>query len=701
LFWSNSCLRSKFKQWTAPLQARRGTILDIALGNGVPYPHSCRSGECGNCKTRLLTGDVDHEDYSNQALSNTEREQGLILACRARPKTDIEIAWQSAVDISACAPVRKLKATVIALDHPSHDVTRLRLQIAGEPLAFAAGQYARLSVAKLPARSYSMANDPADAVLEFHVRRMPDGLVSGYIASELKTGDKVRLEAPFGTAYLREDHCGPIIAAGGGTGLAPVLSIARRVLAHMPRRPLHIYFGVRGEADIYAARELEVLAAHDQVQVHIVLSDPGGPTSCRTGYVHQALEQDFSELSGAKVYLCGPPPMVSAMTASVLARGVAAGDIHSDPFTPPATGAGAAQLADEEDDSETGFIGRLSRLFKTSGAADADQPAPQEQEPHWLAATPALQLDTLRAMGKTSTRLLPPYLEHAPAAQALQPWLYLQGIATAGQRQLQTQWQREYVLWSRQDLSEKKYVYWWADGIYNRVAGLDQPLASLLLAGVDEQGKIEFIALEQGGRESPQDWLALLGRLRRRGLQSAPQLVIADSGSGLWPALQEVYPRTLQQYCWRYETARQLLDLAPAEHAAIQAGLRKVCSAPDRRQAEKRFYQFLYHYWLQRPRAAENMEKMLHPLLRFYHFPAHHQRYLRSAGLVSASFAGVSLPALTDAHEVTAELLPAVLYQLGRLAGQRWPQLMMAAGAGRQRSPPDKWHAEENTRAAA
>jgi hypothetical protein len=103
-------------------------------------------------------------------------------------------------------------------------------------------------------------------------------------------------------------------------------------------------------------------------------------------------------------------------------------------------------------------------------------------------------------MGKPSTRLLPPYLEHAQTAQELLPWLYLHGIAAAGQRQLLAQWQREYVLWSRRDLSDKQYLYWWADTIYNRVEGFSEPRGTLLLAGADTAGKLEFIALEPGER---------------------------------------------------------------------------------------------------------------------------------------------------------------------------------------------------------
>ena len=325
----------KIKQWPSPLQAHTGTILDIALNNGVPYPYNCRSGECGHCKTRLLSGEVVHAPCMEQALSDNERQQGYILACRAKPKTDIEIAWDrdENYDAEMTFPIRRLAATVVQLERVATDVSILRLEICSEALSFAAGQYIRLSVGGLPARSYSMANRPGENKLEFHIRHIPHGLVSNYIAHYLSIGDRIELEGPFGHSYLREKNfSGPIIAVGGGTGLAPVLSVVRTALMRMPIRPIHLYFGVRSEADIYANRQLQELTRYDQVNPHIVLSDPVTPTSRRTGFVHQALAEDFTDLADADVYVAGPPPMVDAVSDVVISKGVMRNAIYSDPF---------------------------------------------------------------------------------------------------------------------------------------------------------------------------------------------------------------------------------------------------------------------------------------------------------------------------------------------------------------------------------
>ena len=345
----------KIRQWHTTLENRKGTILDAALRAGIPCPHNCRSGECGQCKTRLLDGRVKHDPCLSEALSDSERNENLILACRARPVTDVEIAWLDAVGQPATSnPTQRQVANVVGLERAAHNVTRLRLEVQGEALAFAAGQYAELHIGKLPVRSFSMANRPDETLLEFHIRRVPDGLVSGYVAQQMALGEKVELEAPFGSAYFREDHDGPIVAVAGGTGLAPVMSIVRTALARVPTRPVHLYFGVQDEADVYAEHELALLAAtHPQVRVHVVLSAPTQPTARRRGFVHEAVVEDLADLSGRIVYTAGPPPMVAAVTATATARGVSASDIHADPFT------AAPQLDTAWKKGLPGYIGRL------------------------------------------------------------------------------------------------------------------------------------------------------------------------------------------------------------------------------------------------------------------------------------------------------------------------------------------------------
>ncbi len=331
------------EQLGTQLPARKGTILDAALAAGVSFPHSCRVGECGACKSRLVAGEVHSLDPADPCvLSPSERADGLILPCRSWPRSDVIVAWLADSESAELVPVRCATATVVGLEDSTHDIKRLLLEVDGPPLTFEPGQFCQLHFADLPGRSYSMANRPDEPVLEFHVRRMPDGQASSYVAEQLQLGDTVRLEGPFGTATLKRGHPGPIVVAAGGSGLAPIRSIVRSALASQPEQPIHLYFGVRGERDIYYESELEELtAAHPNFRFEIVVSEAPEVRERRTGYVHDAIAADFPYLAGTKLYVAGPPPMVEAVTAVAKSRGVETNDIHADAFTaaaPPASG---------------------------------------------------------------------------------------------------------------------------------------------------------------------------------------------------------------------------------------------------------------------------------------------------------------------------------------------------------------------------
>jgi naphthalene 1,2-dioxygenase ferredoxin reductase component len=326
--------RAAIRQHDAPVGVAIGqTILEAALSAGVAYPHGCRSGNCGACKSRLESGEVELTPYSEFALSAAERQDGLILACRAVPWSDVEIAWLDA-DETILHPLRYLTCRVVALDDATHDIKRLRLAIeAGGPFAFSAGQYAALTFAGQAPRDYSMASRPDEAALEFHVRRTAGAGASAYVAEKLRIGDTVKVEGPFGSSFLRERHTGPILALAGGSGLAPIKSIVESALAAGAAQPIDLYFGVRAERDLYLEAHFRALEArHGNLRFIPVLSAPDGATTRRTGFVHEAAAADHPDLDGAKAYLAGPPVMVEAATAALLARGMRRQDIHADAF---------------------------------------------------------------------------------------------------------------------------------------------------------------------------------------------------------------------------------------------------------------------------------------------------------------------------------------------------------------------------------
>lgn len=316
--------------------AGRDTILAAALDAGIPYPHDCRTGTCGTCKSRLLDGRVEMLPHAPEALDDTEAAAGLILACRARARTDATVEWLNQAD-EALPPVRPHKAQVREISQIAPDVTRLRLEVTGQPMFFVAGQYADLSFGRHPPRAFSMANLPSDPVLEFHIRHL-NGVASGYVADRLRPGDPVGVKGPYGNAHLREDEQRrPLLAIAGGVGLAPIRSIVLTALARDPHARIDLYWGVREEPGLYAAEELGALAArHANLRFVPVLSAPGGPTERRTGMVHEAVAADFSGLENHLVHIAGPPVMVDAAKALVGQRGAEPGSIHSDPFLPPA-----------------------------------------------------------------------------------------------------------------------------------------------------------------------------------------------------------------------------------------------------------------------------------------------------------------------------------------------------------------------------
>ncbi len=314
------------------------TILAAALRAEVPYPCGCRSGNCGACKSRLIAGEIELSPYSDYALSKAERDAGLILACRAVPWSDCEVAWLEADDV-AMHPMRHLDCEVTAVERATHDIRIVRMAIrAGGPFDFSAGQYASVIFdpcggERLPPRDFSMANRPGGEALEFHIRLMPGGAVTPYVATALKPGERVRVVGPYGNAFYRPRHAGPILALAGGSGLAPIKSTVEEALAQGARQPIHLYFGVRAERDLYLLDHFAALAAkHPNLRVVPVLSEPDAPAGRRTGFLSEAIGKDFPDLDGFKAYLAGPPIMVETCTRVLKHLGLARQNCHADAF---------------------------------------------------------------------------------------------------------------------------------------------------------------------------------------------------------------------------------------------------------------------------------------------------------------------------------------------------------------------------------
>ena len=229
------------------------TILLAALAAGIPYPHGCKSGRCGSCKSRLVSGEVDLLRHTPFALSPEERADGLILACRAQPLTDATVAWLGGADEIADIPVGRFEGAIAGVEDATHDIKLIRVRLDDRGgFTFKAGQYARFLYPGAPSRDYSVASRPDEELVEFHVRRVPEGAASQRIWARAAIGDRVAIEGPLGSAFLREKHSGTILGIAGGSGLAPVKAVAETALAKGMGQPIRIYFGAIGARPLSA-----------------------------------------------------------------------------------------------------------------------------------------------------------------------------------------------------------------------------------------------------------------------------------------------------------------------------------------------------------------------------------------------------------------------------------------------------------------
>jgi CDP-4-dehydro-6-deoxyglucose reductase len=292
------------------------TLLAAALREGFSLPYGCRNGACGSCKGRVLAGEFDHGNAQITALKPEEREAGKALFCCVHPQGDMVIEVRE-IGAARDIQIKTLPCRVHKLERLAHDVMRMQLKLpANERLQFLAGQFIDILLKDGRRRSYSLANAPHDdAFLELHLRHAPGGRFTDHVFGAMKEKDILRLEGPLGSFFIREETDKPLLFVAGGTGFAPIKSMIEHAIASNLQRQMVLYWGVRSLRDLYLA-DLPARWQHEQPNISFipVLSEPmaeeGWPG--RTGYVHQAVLDDFEDLSGWEVYVCGAPAMVEA-----------------------------------------------------------------------------------------------------------------------------------------------------------------------------------------------------------------------------------------------------------------------------------------------------------------------------------------------------------------------------------------------------
>jgi putative transposase len=296
---------------------------------------------------------------------------------------------------------------------------------------------------------------------------------------------------------------------------------------------------------------------------------------------------------------------------------------------------------------------------------------------------------------KFSSSILPPYLRRTRSLEELLPWLYLKGLSTSdfssaltalvGQEaaglsaatisRLKEVWRLEYEQWRKRNLSDKEYVYLWADGIYFGVRLEDARQCLLVVIGATEDGRKELLALTDGYRESAESWKELLLDLKERGLTVDPKLATGDGSLGFWKALPQVFGSTRTQRCWKHKTANVLNKLPKGLQAKAKADLNNIWMAESRAAAEQAFDHFLLTYEAKYVKASECLAKDREALLTFYDFPALHWQHIRTTNPIESTFATVRLRTNKTRGCVARGGMLAMVFKLTKVAEQKWYKL--------------------------
>ena len=294
-----------------------------------------------------------------------------------------------------------------------------------------------------------------------------------------------------------------------------------------------------------------------------------------------------------------------------------------------------------------------------------------------------------------SSMILPPYMRRSKSIETLLPILYLKGISTGDFSEalaallgkdapglsasaigrLKEGWHDDHAAWAKRDLSAKRYVYIWADGIHLQARLEDQAQCILVIIGATPEGTKELLGFTDGSRESAHDWRVLLLDLKRRGLTIAPELAVADGALGFWKALGEVWPKTREQRCWVHKTANVLAKLPKSQHPKAKRALQDIWMAETKADAETAFDAFIEGYRVKYDKAAECLRKDRAALLAFYDFPAEHWKHLRTTNPIESTFATVRHRTIRSKGCLSNRTALAMVFKLVEGAQKTWRRL--------------------------
>lgn len=347
------------------------TVADASYRQRINIPLDCRDGACGTCKAFCEAGDYDGGTYIEDALSEDESAAGYALPCCMKPKSDLVLQISATSDI-AKTQAATFTGTVVDLERLSESTMRLSIRIPNRgDLAFLPGQYVNFSVPGTDngegtpvSRSYSFANGPHEEVLVFLVKLTPGGAMSTYLTDRAHTNEEITFTGPHGSFFLRE-ATRPVMLLAGGTGLAPILSILRKLHDDNSPRKVHLIYGVSNDTDLVALDEIEYFARELSgfTWDHCV-SDPGS-TAVNKGYVTSLIKPTHLYDGDVAIYLCGPPPMVESVRKHVADAGIEPVGFYYEKFALAIQAKAAADETTAQDDS--------------AGETAADEPAAHDE----------------------------------------------------------------------------------------------------------------------------------------------------------------------------------------------------------------------------------------------------------------------------------------------------------------------------------
>lgn len=319
-------------------------LLDAAQGAALNLPHSCKGGNCGACKARLMRGEIHYPNGPPLGLSAAEVADGLILLCQARARSDLVLETFE-LQSADTAKVKRLPCRIERAIPLSHDVMGLFLRLPlAEDFTFEAGQYIDILLPGGRRRSFSIASPPHDArPLELHIRRVVGGEFTDRLFHDDMRSALLTIEGPLGSFTYRSAATGatpaampaarPMLLIGGGTGIAPLLSMLRHMIENGMARDMRLFWGVRSEEDLYAHARLDDLSRRaTTLRYTPVLSEPKASWTGLTGWVHEAALRGIDDLEAVDVYAAGPPAMIAAIQREYAARGSATNGLYFDSF---------------------------------------------------------------------------------------------------------------------------------------------------------------------------------------------------------------------------------------------------------------------------------------------------------------------------------------------------------------------------------